>query len=88
MKRSELPLTLLDSWAKINDISLHKVKIDNIQGRGFGIVADQNIGQSPNSTLIVVPKELVLSAESVHDWAKTDIHLRELLDSLESLAAV
>ena len=88
MQRSELPLTFLDSWAKINDISLYNVKIGNVKGRGFGIVAGETIDESPNSTLVVIPKELVLSAESVHDWAKTDTHLRDLLDVLENLAAV
>jgi hypothetical protein len=38
--------------------------------------------------LMTVPADLVLSAETVGNWAKTDQHLRELLSAAGELTQV
>ncbi|KAI9889334.1 MAG: hypothetical protein M1814_005577 [Vezdaea aestivalis] len=86
-------LETLTAWTKANGISLNYVKVIDVQGisetlsKGFGVVADNDIGLDDTEALplIVVPQRLILSAKFVLEHSSTNLHLRKLLKSTPKL---
>ncbi|KAI1811572.1 hypothetical protein GGS20DRAFT_95242 [Poronia punctata] len=82
MRRGELPLWGLPTWCKLNNVIVNGVGAANVEGRGLGLVAEDDLGIDAGSTvLLTVPKDLVLSAEGVEDYAKESREFRQLLDA-------
>jgi hypothetical protein len=83
MKPTHLPITALPAWSKLNDVTFLDIHVSSLSpSKGFGLVTEralssENVVEKP--TLMIVPKDLVLSEESVEEWAKVDGWFRELL---------
>ena len=95
MKREYLPIEALPTWAKLNGVTFHDVKIKRLQtedgvDKGSAVVATSKKtakalmdgGEIVPDILITVPRDLVLSLELVETWAKSDRHLKEVLDAV------
>jgi hypothetical protein len=85
MRRSQLPVTALPLWAKLNDVIFYDICVKDLGSKGFGFTAERALSSETGNldipTLLHVPKELILSAEAVEEHAKTDKEFRELLDA-------
>lgn len=72
------------AWARLNDVEFTNTLLQDIEGKGFGLVAekDEKTDETTSSapTLIKIPHDLVLSAETVEGYAKVDQNFRQLLD--------
>jgi hypothetical protein len=83
MKRVQLPITALQAYAKLNDISFEGVGVCELGEKGFGLAADRPLNaeamSSPN--LLHIPHELILCAGAIEEHAKYDQHFRQLLDA-------
>ncbi|KAI9803080.1 MAG: hypothetical protein M1833_001150 [Piccolia ochrophora] len=94
MKRDLLPSNAFPAWAHFNDVKYNGVVVKDFgpppDGKGFAVVAERDIEALKTDILkdplMFVPKDLILSLESVNDHAKSDKHLRELLDAAGDIA--
>lgn len=88
MQRKFLPIEALPAWAELNNVEFHGVKISSLpDGKGSGVVATAEHTEE-GTILIRVPQELVLSLENVWMYAKSDHHLREVLEATGDYARV
>ncbi|ROT35504.1 SET domain-containing protein [Sodiomyces alkalinus F11] len=74
----------LPVWNRLNNVVLINVTPRHVPQRGAGLVAERdlthdNTGLSP--ALARIPRDLVLSHQSVEEFTKVDGHFRELLDA-------
>ncbi|KAL8294913.1 hypothetical protein RB597_008340 [Gaeumannomyces tritici] len=86
MSQTELPIESLPIWARFNSVIFDGARISQVNGKGFGLVAERSFQPPPDRTtpthrIISVPAELVLNAEAVDEYAKEDRRFRELLDA-------
>lgn len=85
MRRGLFSLSDLPAWCVLNDVSFIDVKVANISGKGYGLVAEKDLvngdDNSESPILLTVPKELVLCAEAVEEYAKESKNFRQLLDA-------
>lgn|SRR5690348_795935 len=85
MRREQLPITVLPSWSKLNNVSFTGVTVEDLgDSRGFGLVAEKELSSKESDEgpiLLTIPHELVLSAEAVRNHAKLDRHFQELLSA-------
>jgi hypothetical protein len=83
MHHITLPLSALDAWSRFNDVTYldcHTQKFED--ARGMGLVTHKKLSSKDTferPTLLIVPHDLILSAEAVEESAKVDQHLKELL---------
>ncbi|KAJ5950438.1 uncharacterized protein N7479_008851 [Penicillium vulpinum] len=92
MKREYLPIESLPAWQRLNGvvvqgIAVHKVGSDQHGAdKGSALIATEAQMSSEDDAkpkiLLQIPSELVLSLETIHNHAKIDKYLREVLDSL------
>jgi 16S rRNA G527 N7-methylase RsmG len=84
MHISHLPITALPAWSKLNDVNFLDIRVQDLgNAKGFGLVTSRALSSKDTfdiPTLLEVPKELVLSAETVEEWGKVDGSLRQLLE--------
>lgn len=76
-------------WAEFHGVRFNSIKVGPLSGfedRGSTVIADRNLNGGQEEPLMVVPKELILSRQNIELYAKSDAHLRELLDSLGEFA--
>lgn len=86
MYLEKLPVSAIPAWAKFNRISLNGVTISKLAGdRGLGVVGD---GGNSDRTLMLVPADLILSVQNVSIFAKSDQHLREVLQAVGDFSRV
>ncbi|KAK7753939.1 hypothetical protein SLS62_004037 [Diatrype stigma] len=91
MKRGHFPLDLLPAWCALNDVKFVDVKAHDVEGRGYGLVAEKelvNENEHENRTLLKVPRDLILSSESVEEYAKENKEFRQLFDAAGHQPAV
>ncbi|KAJ5291244.1 hypothetical protein N7478_000495, partial [Penicillium angulare] len=91
MKREYLPLDSLPAWLKLNgivtkDVAVQKVGSDESDiDKGNAIVAtatrSNDCPVAPPQVLLQIPRDLVLSLETVQDYSKSDADLREVLQA-------
>ncbi|KAI4174197.1 MAG: hypothetical protein LQ346_008274 [Caloplaca aetnensis] len=82
MRQEYLPSTALQTWADLNDIHLNGVRIGQISNdRGLGVIATAESLEGP-AILMTVPPHLILSLDNVWIYAKSDPHLKEVLDAV------
>ncbi|KAK2746471.1 hypothetical protein FQN57_003097 [Myotisia sp. PD_48] len=102
MKRDFLPIETLAAWAKLNSVTLCGVAIKRLQAgsgaeKGTGLVGtslSEERGLPPLAgsdgitpqTIIKVPAELVLSLETVENYAKSDRYLSDVLEAAGPIA--
>lgn len=89
MPPEQLSIEDLPSWARLNGVNFLNVKPSKIEGKGFGLVASQTLtlsaddeGAKDDAPLIRVPRDLILSADSVSEYAKIDQNFRQLLEAV------
>ena len=76
--------TSLRSWTVIHDIELNNIDIGTLPGlesKGSAIKAQNALTGPLEKPLMIVPRELILSLQSVQLHAKSDRHLRDVLDA-------
>ena len=82
MPIKELSLNALPAWCLLNNVGLFNVKIVPVDGCGTGVVAKRNLSTAHDTLggpeLIRVPRDLVLSADLVDEYAKQDKDFCEL----------
>lgn len=98
MKREYLPLESLPAWLKLNGIvtngitfgKLGSTEEDTDKGNAIVATRDQASADSdaPPAVLLQVPRDLVLSLDAVHDYAKSDQSLREALEAVGEFGRV
>lgn len=95
MRREDLPIDALPAWAKLNAVSLTGVTFHRLQtddgDKGCAVVATEDRGESNESAsevLVSIPSDLVLSLESVRNYAKSDRYLREVLEAVGEFGRV
>ncbi|KAI8633967.1 hypothetical protein F5Y19DRAFT_462178 [Xylariaceae sp. FL1651] len=85
MRRGQFPLSALPAWCLLNDITFDGVSVEHTETRGLGLVAVKDLANEENGTeipaLLTIPKDLVLSAVGVEEYAKESKHFRQLLDT-------
>ena len=83
MKREHIPISALPAWCKLNDVTFLDTAVLDLGSKGYGLITERALS-SENTydipSLLLIPHDLVLSAESIEEYAKVDHHLRELLD--------
>ncbi|KAI0143944.1 SET domain-containing protein [Hypoxylon sp. NC0597] len=84
MRRGRFSLDDLPAWCVLNDVTFVDVKVANINGRGYGLIADRDLANEDENVelpaLLAVPKDLVLSTEGVEEYAKENKDFRLLLN--------
>lgn len=95
MRRHYLPIEQLRAWATLNDVKFNDTRIERItnpdgQHEGAGLFAARDFEASHDfeTFLLSVPHELVLSLDLVHDYAKSDGHLRDVLEAVGEFGRV
>jgi hypothetical protein len=82
-RRQKLSLSepVFQTWCRVNGIAFHGVKVgaSHIDGGGEGVLADRDLSGGEEGPLMVVPRDMILSRESVELQAKSDKWLREVL---------
>lgn len=81
MRRTELPISDLPAWTKLNDVTLYDISVQDVEHKGFGFIADRALSSEEAfiPMLLRVPKDLILSAEAVKKHAHVDKHFNDLL---------
>jgi hypothetical protein len=81
--RGQLPLRDLPAWCRLNNIAFNDVTVADIEGRGLGLIAEATINNENNElpALLTIPKDHVLSAAKIEDYAKENKDFCELLDA-------
>ena len=88
MRRAVLPIESLKAWARLNGAIFNNVTIQSLAERGSGVVATADIDDSGGNVLMLIPQDLVLSRELVWQFAKSDQHLRMVLEAVGDFARV
>ncbi|KAK5086584.1 hypothetical protein LTR05_003752 [Lithohypha guttulata] len=87
MRYATIALDQLTPWSQLNDVKLYGTKISaNIVteegvSKGGGLVSTST--HESEDVLLSIPSDLILSKESLLQCAKTDVHLRQLVEVLE-----
>jgi len=88
----QLPVNALQSWAVLNNATLDGVTFGPLTGfeqHGSTVIAKRRLTNDDITTpLMIVPRDLVLSKERVHEHAKYDRDFREVLDKLDDFGRV
>lgn len=88
MRPPVLPLSSLRTWAKFNGIDFENISVEkNKEYGGHGIVSTTTIpdsaqAQEDSLTVLNVPKDLILSAETIAEHAKIDKHFGQILEAV------
>ncbi|CAH0059130.1 unnamed protein product [Clonostachys solani] len=78
-----LPIDVLPTWTRFNNVELDGIQVGQVEGKGLGFVADRDLTTDKGPpTLLKIPRDAVLSAEAVGDYAKVDRKFRELLEGM------
>ncbi|KAJ5493818.1 hypothetical protein N7463_009905 [Penicillium fimorum] len=93
MKREYIPIESLPAWQRLSGIvvqgiAAHKVGSDQHGAdKGSALIATEAQMSSENDAnptiLLQIPSDLVLSLETVHNHAKTDKYLHEVLEAID-----
>lgn len=88
MRLRNSPLGYLPAWADLNGVRFDGVAVSGMPNqKGTGLIATTELCQ-PDAVLIMVPQALILSLENVWIFAKSDRHLREVLEALGEYSRV
>lgn len=87
----KLPVAALKPWADLNDVTFNAITVGPLPGfeqRGSTVIAAEDLSAGNAEPLMIIPRDLVLSQEAVRLHAKSDQHLREVLDALAEFGRV
>lgn len=85
------PIDALPTWATFHGVTFHSIKIGPLAGfeeRGSTVIAQKELEGSSVEPLLVVPKELIISRANIELFAKSDHHLREVLEAIGDFGRV
>jgi len=86
MQIPHLPISALPAWSKLNDVNFLDIRVEDLgSSKGFGLVTSRDLNSKDVfdvPTLMIVPNELMLSAEAVEEWGKVDAHFKEVLEKV------
>ena len=80
-------ISTIGLYAKINNIETKGVSVGKIPGRGTALLSSRDVSADQNP-LLCVPKELILSKDTVWLYAKSDKYLNLVLDACGDFAQV
>jgi len=83
------PIESLEQWASFNGVQYNGISVGVIPGqeeRGSAIRLASSIAE--DKPLMLVPKDLIISEENVYLHAKSDKHLREVLEAVGDFGQV
>lgn len=81
MHSANSPIEALPTWVKLNGIIFDNVTVSPMtDDKGLGVIVSGENAE-PRDLLMTVPRDLILSLENVWIFAKSDHHLREVLES-------
>lgn len=84
------PIVSLEQWSTFNGVEYNGIRVGVIEGheeRGSAIRATAVLDQ-PEIPLMKVPRELIISKENVYLQAKSDHHLRQVLEAVGGFGQV
>ncbi|KAI1389844.1 SET domain-containing protein [Hypoxylon trugodes] len=86
MRRGHFSPDDLPAWSVLNDVAFVNVKVADIKGRGYGLVAERDLvakdDDTESPTLLTIPKDIILSVKHVEQYAKENKSFRQLLDAV------
>jgi hypothetical protein len=85
------PVEALPAWAEFNGVTFNSIKIGPLPGfeyRGSTVIAERHLAAGNEEPLMVVPKELILSRQNIDLFAKSDQHLKQVLNALGDFGRV
>lgn len=88
MRPPALPLSSLRTWAKFNGIDFKDISVEkNKEYGGYGVISTTTITDSAGDegsdlTVLNVPNDLILSAETIAEHAKIDKHFGQILEAV------
>jgi hypothetical protein len=84
MRRTQLPITALQAYAKLNDITFLGVGVLELGAKGYGLAAERPLSSehlADSTDLLRIPHGLILCTEALEEHAKFDQHFHQLLDA-------
>jgi hypothetical protein len=78
------PIDALPPWATFHGVKFNGVEIGPLPGfkyRGSTVIAARELQAGNVEPLLVVPKDLIISRENIELFARSDRHLREVLEA-------
>lgn len=83
-RKTQLPISILPIWSKFNNVTFLDTSVKALGTRGFGLVTERALNShdtfdSPN--LLLIPRDLILSAEAIEEHSKFDHHFKALLNA-------
>lgn len=87
----KLPVSALPPWGELNDVTFNGISVGLLPGfeqRGSTVIAARDLSAGDAEPLMIIPRDLVLSQEAVRVHAKSDQHLRQVLDALAEFGRV
>jgi hypothetical protein len=98
MKHGYLPIESLPAWQRLNGIVGQGITIQKVGSdehgadKGSAIIATEAMRSSQDDAtpiiLLQIPAGLVLSLENVHNYAKSDRYLRDVLEAIGDFGRV
>ncbi|KAL1592807.1 hypothetical protein SLS60_011223 [Paraconiothyrium brasiliense] len=80
------PIEGLPTWANFHGVKFNGIKVGPLPGfeeRGSTVIASRELIGEEEEPLMTIPKDLILSKQNIELMAKSDQHLRELLQALD-----
>lgn len=87
MKWGEFPVGDLPTWCARYNVEFHAVRAAVTDSHGNELIAVTNIPDKtyhdlPTPSLLIIPKDTILSVQSVEQYANQDRIFRQLLDAI------
>lgn len=83
MALPSLSIEDLPVWARLNNVTFTNIEVTSSGAKGYGVVCQKDLttaDESPNPTLLTVPRSLTLNQDAIEEYAKEDRNFRQLLD--------
>ncbi|CAN8105700.1 unnamed protein product [Discula destructiva] len=81
MPRERLSLNALVAWMRFNNATFTNVEVQEVQQKGHGLITKATATSIRHSPLVSIPRDLVLDANAVEEYAKENRNFRALLDA-------
>ncbi len=86
-----LPPSSLRPWADLQGVTFNGVEIGTLpesEAKGSALLATTSSLDTVASPLLIVPRDIILSKDNIELYAKSDTHLRKILDATGSFGTV
>ncbi len=86
-----LPPNSLRAWADLQGVTFNGVEIGTLpeyEAKGSALLATTSSLDTHQYPLLIVPRDIILSKNNIELYAKSDTHLRKILDATESFGMV